>query len=1079
MDLDAGWREPPVMARTRCWWWWLNGNVTKSSITRDLEEMKRQGLGGANIIDAGGAEQRGNRPVPHGPDFGSTAWRELFVHALQEADRLGLEIGFNIQSGWNLGGPTVTPEQASKKLTWTTATVRGGRRETLKMEAPAALGGFYEDIALLAIPVSTSRPDEQAIRVSVDSAQPEFPPDAVLDGDPATYWVSGTYDRGEGPSLSQPHRMEFEFATPVKLSRITIQPRPGYGPKRGWVQASDHPNRWRVVGRWSARDPDEKVEVLLEPTAANRYRLVLVDAFDPRSPAAPRNVQVSEVQFFDGDVALHRTSSGLAMIDNFRQKAYHDYPGAFTATKADHLLAVGEADASERTLAVGEAIDLTDRLRPDGSLDWKAPDGVWTLLRIGYTLSGSKVSTHSDGWDGWAIDYLDRDAFAPYWNAVVGPLLEAAGPSVGRSLKYLHTDSWELGPINWTPKMLTAFHERRGYDMRPYLPALAGYVVGGREQSNRFLNDFRRTLADLIADGKYAAFREFAHAEGLGIHPESGGPHAAPIDALQCLGRNDIPMGEFWARSQTHRVNDYERLFVKQSASAAHTYGRRLVLAEAFTSIGPQWEKDPSMLKPVFDRAACEGLNLVMLHTFAASPKEMGLPGQAYFAGTHINPNTTWWDQADAFFAYMNRSQFLLQQGVPVADVLHFYGENVPGFVRLKNDNPAGDLTGYDYDVINAEALLARVTVEDGRLLLPEGTRYEVLSLPGGPAYGLAVLRRLNELVEAGATIVGPRPSGPMGLLSEADQQEFDRLVSKLWTADGPIRTIAPRDALLEAGVATDFDDSPPSGAKAGPILDYFHRRTDDSDIYFVVNRAVEPVTAECRFRVAGRVPEIWDPLTGQTTSARTFKIDKLATRVPLSLSPEQAVFVVFRGPPTEKSSGDEGPNLPAPEAVAPVEVAWSVHFDPAHGGPNEAVVMAELRDWTLSDDSTVRFYSGSALYEADWELSAADLADLNGRRSWLDLGSVKNLASVRLNGHECGVAWTPPYRVETTGHLQTRNRLEIEVVNLWPNRLIGDSALPESERITRTNITKFGPDSPLLPSGLLGPVKLLSDPSR
>lgn len=1077
--LEEGWRNPPAMSRTRCWWWWLNGNVTRASITRDLEEMKRQGLGGANIIDAGGAEQRGHHQVPHGPDFGSPEWQELFLHALREADRLGLELGFNIQSGWNLGGPRVPAEDAAKKLTWAEVTVRGGENDPITLAQPASIGGFYRDIAVFALPVATERDDELAISVKVDSAQPDHAASLVLDSDPETFWVSGSYERGEGPHVSQPHRIEFDFTAPTTVSRLVIHPRDGYGPKRGWLQASDRPRHWRLVSQWRAQAGDEPIVIDFEPTSARRLRLIIAEAFDPRSPAAPRNVQVAEVEFFNGDKALHRANSGLARVDNFRQKAYHDYPGAFTAAKADHLLQIGAGEPAERTLALDEAIDLTDKLGPDGKLNWKAPSGLWTVVRMGYTLAGSRVSTHSEGWDGWAIDYLDRDAFVAYWKDVVDPLLEAAGPSVGKSLRYLHTDSWELGPVNWTPRLEAEFKQRRGYDPRPYLPALAGYVVGDRATTNRFLNDFRRTLADLIADGKYATFREFAHAEGLGVHPESGGPHAAPIDALQCLGRNDIAMGEFWARSKTHRVNDYERLFVMQSASAAHTYGRRVVLAEAFTSIGPQWEESPAVLKPVFDRVACEGLNLVMLHTFAASPEESGLPGQAYFAGTHINPNVTWWDKADAFFSYLNRSQFLLQQGLSVADVLHFYGENVPGFVRLKNDFPAGDVTGYGYDVINAEALAARVLVKDGRLVLPEGTSYRVLSLPPSGTYGVAVLRKVAELAEAGATIVGPRPEAPIGLLSDKDQREFDQLVAKLWGDNGPLREITPREALADTPADFDFtlaDGAATADERGNPVLDYFHRRTDGAEVYFLANRTAEPVTAECVFRVAGAAPAIWDPVTGGIAAVKSYTIGDETTRLPLRLEAEQAVFVVFQGERAKTLERNDGPNVPDVEPVEALAAPWTVRFDPKRGGPAEPVTMESLSDWSQSDDPAVRYYSGTATYAAEWAPSAESLAAVKKGRLWIDLGDVKNVASVRLNGKELGVAWTPPYRVELAGELLAKNKLEIEVINLWPNRLIGDAALPESERITRTNITKFQPDTPLLPSGLLGPVRVLSE---
>jgi hypothetical protein len=438
VPLEQGWADPPRAARTRCWWWWLNGNVTAEAITRDLEEMKAKGFGGANIIDAGGATQGGHDQVPHGPDFGSPEWRKLFLHALAEADRLGLELGFNILSGWNLGGPTVTPEQASKKLTWITTQVDGGEKGAavdVQLEHPPAVADYYRDVTVVAFP-----------------------------------------DEGEA----------------------------------------------------------------------------------------------------------------TAWIENFKPKAYHHYPGGNNAIDANWLLNIGGGKAGEKAVDPQSVRNITEAVDADGRLRWQAPPGKWRVLRLGYTLSNSKVSTSSEGWNGWAIDYLDRGAFDQYWREVVDPLLDEAEPYLGKSLRYLHTDSWELGPVNWTPRLPEEFATLRGYEMESMLPALVGYVVGDRQRSNQFLADYRRTLAELIAENNYGAFAEYAHERGLGIHPESGGPHAAPIDALRCLGKSDVMMGEFWAQSP-HRQTDDSRFFTKQPASAAHLYGRRTVLAEAFTTIGPQW----------------------------------------------------------------------------------------------------------------------------------------------------------------------------------------------------------------------------------------------------------------------------------------------------------------------------------------------------------------------------------------------------------------------------------------------------------------------------------------------------------
>jgi len=1077
VDLETGWRNPPAISRARCWWWWLNGNVTKEAITRDLEEMKAKGLGGANIIDAGGADQRGHRQVPHGPDFGSAAWRELFLHALSEADRLGLELGLNIQSGWNLGGPTVRPEHAAKKLTWSETRVGGGGPVDAELPTPPTIGDFYREVATLALMASADEGKSSAFEVSAENSQPDHPPRHAVDGDPNTFWVSGTYEPSQGPSIERPVRLEFTFAVPTTVSEFVIHPRDDYGPKRGWVQGATNPRNWHVLGRWTA-DATGKTVINFPPTKASRFRLVIVEAHDPRSPVMPRNVQIAEVELRDNGKVLQGGATHLARVKNYQQKAYHQYPGPFTATKADHLLNGVDGDPQESVILDHQMVDVSSYVDATGRLKWDAPLGNWKILRFGYTLTGSQVSTSSDGWKGYAIDYLDRAAFEAYWQAVVQPLLAAAKPYVGRSLRFLHTDSWELGPVNWTPALPADFAKRRGYELTQFLPVLAGYVVGNRDTSNRFLNDFRRTLAEGIIAGKYGTFREHAHRAGLGLHPESGGPHAAPIDALLCLGRSDIPMGEFWARSPTHRVQDFERFFTKQPASAAHIYGKRLVMAEAFTTIGPQWEEGPRELKPVFDQAACEGLNLVMLHTFDCSPEAMGLPGQAYFAGTHINPNITWWRHADAFIGYLNRCQFLLQQGLPVSDVLYFYGENVPSFVRLKSDDPAGVLPGYDYDVINLEALLERTSVRDGQIVLPEGTAYRMLVLPPGNAYHLDALRKIKSLAADGATIVGPKPSQPIGIVVDlADEYEFQSLADELW-GDGDdsaatIRDIPAREALVAQNIGPDFladGIDNPSGSR----IDFIHRRTADADIYFLANRTNETQSFRASFRITGRQPELWDPVTTEFCDAAAFSQPDERTELPLVLPPEGSLFVVFRRAVPPMVCGLAKSNERQLQTLATIESPWQIDFDPHLGGPASPLRMEKLSSWTDQRDVKVKYYSGTAVYRTTFDLAAKSAIN-SVRRFWLDLGEVKNVAAVRLNGHSLGTAWTEPFRVEMTEHLRdARNELEIEISNLWPNRLIGDEQLLPDARITKTNITKFNGNSPLLPSGLLGPVRVL-----
>jgi hypothetical protein len=914
--LDDLWANPPPASRIRAYWWWLNGNVTRDAITRDLEQMKAKGFGGALICDAGGAEQRANAQVPHGPTFFSPAWRELYKHALREADRLGLEMSLNIQSGWNLGGPVVTPDDAPKKLTWTELRVTGPARVATKLAAPKARDNYYRDLFVLAYRV---RPD---------------------------------------------------------------------APK----------NR---------------------PPLQNQVEKALLKPLRP-----------------------------------------------FSAPDTTPLFQEIAATPGEEDLRAPDVVDLTANLSAAGELNWDAPAGEWQILRLGCTLNDHcRVSTCSEGWEGYALDPFDAGAFRRYWDAIVEPLIADAGPLAGKSLKYLHTDSWEVEVANWTPTLRAEFQQRRGYDLLAWLPVITGRIVNSRDESNRFLADFRRTMGDLAIANHFQLFRDGAHRHGLLIHPESGGPHAVPIDAQQCLGFNDAPMSEFWATSWKHRIGDENRFFVKQPASAAHTYGRRLVLAEGFTTIGPHWQETLwDNLKPSFDKAICEGLNLLVWHAFVCSPAEMGVPGQQYFAGTHLNPNVTWWEKSAPFFAYLNRTQTLMQQGLFVADVAYYYGDHVPNFTQLKKSDPAKILPGYDYDVLTEEVLLTRAAVKDGRLVLPDGMSYRVLVLAPRTTISLPLLRKLRELVAAGATVIGPAPTAASGLRDfAAHDAEVKKLAAELWGSGRVVANRGARDVLLASGVSPDFEFS---GAKPDANLDAIHRRVDGTEIYFVANRLDRAEHVQATFRVAGRAPELWDAVTGERRFASAYTVKDGRTTLPLDFTPCGSWFVVFRAPAAAHPATAQR-NTPNFAPLAELAGPWSVRFDPRWGGPG-AVEFASLASWPTRSEPGIKHYSGTATYTKMFD------APPPAGRVFLDLGKVRELAEVRVNGKSCGIVWAPPFRVEVTAALKpTGNVLEIEVVNFWPNRVIGDAALPVEKRLTKTNVRELKAETPLIESGLLGPVRL------
>ena len=930
MTLEHGFADPPREARLRAFWWWLNANVTSEAITRDLEWMKQIGMGGALVFDAGGATQNGHDPVPAGPLFGSPAWCKLLEHAVREADRLGLVLSLSPQSGWNLGGPTVRPEQAAKRVVWSATTVSGPAEIDQSLPVPNQKERYYTDIAVLAYRL-----------------------------------------KEQGKAVVKPIR---------SLDLKTVE---------------------REMGG-----------------------------------SAP-----------DGSVLLTDVPAG---------------PG-------------------EPDVRLVDIVDLTSRTDPSGRLRWEASEGKWRILRFGFTNNGAHVSTSSGEWKGLVVDYLDSEALRSYWNEVVEPVLNRLGDLAGRSLKYIETDSWELGGLNWSSRFAAEFRERRGYDPLPYLPVLSGVIVESREVSNRFLNDLRKTIGDAVADNHYATLGKLAHARGLYIHPESGGPHGGPFDALKCLGRNDIPMSEFWAPSP-HRPRPENRFFVKQASSAAHIYGKQLVAAEGFTSIGPQWnERLGRELKPAFDHEACAGLNLVFWHTLTCSPPSMGIPGQEYFAGSHFNPNITWARQAPALVAYLNRCQFLLQQGRIVADVLYYYGDQVPNFVRLKEDDPAHVLPGFDYDVCNEEVLLTRLRVVDGRLVLPDGVSYRLLALPKQEVHSLEAIRAIHRLVAAGATVVGPRPRRTTGLSGYPEcDAELSALADDLWiNGDDPARNEhhfgrgkvvwgrPVREVLAAEGVTPDVEFGT---AKPDSVLDYIHRSDPRGEIFFISNQKdrLEEFTAS--FRIAGRTPELWDPLTGTVRPARAFRQAGGRTSLPLELAPFGSLFVLFTTSIADDISGPAARNYPLHLRAMELKGGWTVHFDPKWGGPGQ-VDLTDLVSWTERPEPGVRGYSGTASYRITFDLP--ETLRKPDQRLVLDLGSVREIASVRLNGTPLGVLWAPPHRVEISAAVQpTGNLMEIDVTNSWYNRVVTDASLPPERRLTRTNI-RIAPNAPLEPSGLLGPVRI------
>ena len=792
-------------------------------------------------------------------------------------------------------------------------------------------------------------------------------------------------------------------------------------------------------------------------------------------------------------------------------------------------------DGNTKNVDLTSVVDITDRLKPDGQLDWEVPDGQWVILRNGYTLTGhlwSKWFAYPgppqadtfEGGDGYEIDYLKSSALDDHFEHLGKPLLEEA-KKAGGHIAYFWSDSWECGKLTWTQDFSNQFSRFRGYDLKPYMPVLAGYTVANAEVSARFREDFDRTIQDCISENFYGHFMELCHKNGVKVGNEAGGPNdIPPQDVLKNLGYCDIPAGEFWVNGHRKAQNGYNsdmslRLNLKQTATAAHIYGKREAMAEAFTMMdgdATHWALGPADLKPYANDAFCEGINRFMLHQATCQPPSDGKPGYEFCAGQHFTPNLTWWEQSPSFFSYLSRCQYMLQQGTFVADVCFYLGERPPILAPPKYLVPSLG-AGYDCDYSNSDVLLNRMSVRNGRIVLPDGMNYRLLVLQNctspsqeicdkvgsyqklqvssvpSTAMSLEVIKKIRELILSGATVVGPPPKNATGLKKYPERDELVKKIAyEIWgDLDGKNRTErkfgkgrviwgkTPREILLSDGVTPDFTFQ---GQEAKPgQFDYIHRKQGNTDIYFVINRTNQPEKNDFTFRVAGKQPEVWNVVTGEIHEANTFVQTKGTTTMNLHLDRFDSYFIVFRKSVSTDSKGSGKENFPELKEITELKGSWQISFDPQWGGP-DTVTFPKLISWTDRLEECIKYYSGKATYKKTFDLSM----NPDGKRIampktgslFLDLGEIKDVAEVRLNGKKLGVLWCSPWRVEITDAVKPiGNLLEVDVINLWANRVIGDLNKPKEERFTKTHdgfrFDFLTGKTPLIKSGLLGPVKL------
>ena len=1060
-------------ARPWTFWYWMYGAVTPEGITADLEAMKQVGLGGAYLMPIKGVDQ--------GPEYEGQAQQltpefwEMVDHSMKEAKRLGLRLGMHICDGFALaGGPWIAPQESMQKIVWSDTIIRGGNIERLPLPQLEGYEGYSEDIATYAIPLG-KQPADVVMRPVISLAT--LPGTEVKDKKKAV-----NMDEKGVIRSSYPCRIDYTYEQPVTVSNVEIVlSGNNYQAHRLKVLVSDDGRNYRFLkqlkpARHGWQNTDCHSTHGLPPTTAKYFRF----EWTPEG---------SEPGCEDLDAAKWKPNLKIKEIRLHTAPRIHQWEG-----KAGFVWRVAGASTSqeipdEACVQLNEVRRLT---LTDGSLTAKLPEGEWRILRMGHTSTGH-VNATAGGGKGLECDKFSVAAVRKQFDNWFAQVFEKTTPKVAREvLKYMHVDSWECGSQNWSATFAAEFKSRRGYDLMPYLPLLAGIPMESAEKSEQVLRDVRITIGELVTDVFYTVLAQCAGEYDCRFSAECVSPTMV-ADGLRHYDKVDLPMGEFWLNSPTHdKLND-----VLDAVSGAHIYGKNVIQAEGFTEIRGTWDEDPAMLKPLLDRNYALGINKLFFHVFTHNPWLDRAPGMTLDGiGLFYQRDQTWFRESSAFVDYATRCQTLLQKGTPVVDIAVFTGEEMPrrailpdrlvsmlpGIygaerveserVRLANEGqplrvvPVGvthsanmadpdkwinPLRGYQYDSFNKDALLRLAKVEDGHIVLPGGGRYKVLVLPTA------------------------RPMDPTAVpLSKEVEQKIAE-----WKEQGVIIPELPYKAESFAAMGLERDIELPAEVA------YAHRTADDMEIYFIANQKNEARNFTASFRQKGLAPKLYDAVTGRTYIPEQWAEREGRTEVSLSLPAYGSRFVIFfKSKDTlELFAGDSllhEENVAAEnmakrlvrhewkeESRTPLENSeWTVHFEKT----DVKLVRDELFDWSKESDAKVKFYSGRACYTSSFVVQ-----DEFDGSVLLSLGRVANVATVRVNGKACGIAWTPPYQVDITSALVAgANRLEIEVVNTWANALRGmDQGSAPFDGIW-ANAKYRLPGDDLLPAGLLGPVELV-----
>ncbi|AGA77964.1 glycosyl hydrolase [Echinicola vietnamensis] len=1108
----------PTYETSQPWvyWYWMYSTYSKEGITADLEAMKEAGIGGAFLMSIKGPATPPLTPQP--TLQGSEAWWEMVHHAMKEADRLGLRLAMHACDGFAVaGGPWITPEKSMQKVVWTDTLIQGGAKVDVQLNQPESYEDYYRELAVFAFPVKAEwQQSSETLRPRVTNSFGDQSLEYLLDD--ADDQRFGTNDEAW---------IQYAFEKPFTCRSIRIKTSGNsYQAHRLKIAVSDDGEHFREVTRLTPprhgwQDWDYDYTHSIPATTAKYFRFI----YDKSG---------TEPGAEDLDAAKWKPSLKVKTIALSSRPTINQYEGKSGAVWRVSERADKEVLPSSECVPLDQLVDVSDQMDANGRLVWDAPDGEWKVMRFGYTSTGHTNYT-GGGAKGLEVDKFNAEAVKFQFDQWFGEALRTAGPELAEKvLKIFHIDSWEAGSQNWSPVFREEFKKRRGYDMVSYLPVMAGVPLESAETSERLLYDLRRTISEVVMDNFFGTLQAEATKNDVKFSSENVAPTMVS-DGMEHFKYIDYPSGEFWLNSPTHdKPND-----MRDAISGGHIYGKQIIQAEAYTELRMDWDEYPGMLKALGDRNYALGINRFFYHVFVHNPWLDRKPGMTLdVIGLYFQRDQTWWKPGKAMVDYHQRVQYQLQKGHPVIDLAVFTGEDLPsrsvlperlvpflpgpagkekmaaekarwanedqptrvipkGVKHSANMADAADWTdplrGYHYDSFNKDAFLTLAKVEDGKVVFGKGTSYSFLVFPGqrkmnpnARLMSVEVAEKLLQLVKEGATVlVGEEPRGTLGY--QEDESRLAAVVQELWAGEqnasqqgghpktwqvgkGKVVQLPYQQATFEGiGLAPDVVAVDQNGKRNAGFA-FAHRRSGTEDVYFLSNQQEETRRWDISFRVSGKRPVFYDAVLDREYPVSKWKEVDGRTVLPVQLPANGSLFVIFREDTAEKAV-NEGDNWPTYSEVQPVSSPWEVAFDPDYRGPHAVLEMTTLEDWSSHANDSIKYYSGTAVYKTSFDWNKKDEGVF-----WLHLGEVANIASVKVNGKDCGIAWTFPYQVDISDALRNgQNELEIAVTNTWANRIIGDLKLPEAQRFTNTiaDLERMEGREPL-EAGLLGPVRIL-----